>query len=96
MEPIAILIYRIIDIYFYIVIANVIISWLVAFNIINTYNQFVVMILYATRRLTDPLLNPIRRFLPDLGGIDISPVALILFLIFIQNTIKKYILQVNI
>ena len=57
MEPIAILIYRIIDIYFYIVIANVIISWLVAFNIINTYNQFVAMILHATRRLTDPLLK---------------------------------------
>ena len=75
MEPIAILIYRIIDIYFYIVIANVIISWLVAFNIINTYNQFVAMILYATRRLTDPLLNPIRRFLPNLGGVDISPIA---------------------
>ncbi len=75
MEPIAILIDRIIDIYFYIIIANVIISWLVAFNIINTYNQFVAMILYATRRLTDPLLNPIRRFLPTLGGVDISPIA---------------------
>ena len=96
MEPFAILFNQIVEIYKFVVIVNVIISWLVAFNIINTYNQFVVMILYATRRLTDPLLNPIRRFLPDLGGIDISPVALILFLIFIQNTINKYILPVNI
>ena len=96
MEPFAILIDQIVEIYKFVVIVNVIISWLVAFNIINTYNQFVVMILYATRRLTDPLLNPIRRFLPDLGGIDISPVVLILFLIFIQNTINEYILPVNI
>ena len=96
MEPFAILIYQIVEIYKFVVIANVIISWLVAFNIINTYNQFVVMILYATRRLTDPLLNPIRRFLPDLGGIDISPVALFLFLLFIQNSIDKYIFQANI
>ena len=90
MEPIAILIYRIIDIYFYIVIANVIISWLVAFNIINTYNQFVAMILYATRHLTDPLLNPIRRLLPNLGGVDVSPIVLILALLFIQDSIRVY------
>ncbi|MDG2416514.1 MAG: YggT family protein [Pelagibacterales bacterium] len=90
MEPIAILIYRIIDIYFYIVIANVIISWLVAFKIINTYNQFVAMILYATRRLTDPLLNPIRRFLPNLGGVDISPIVLILLLLYVQDSLRVY------
>ena len=90
MEPIAILIYRIIDIYFYIVIANVIISWLVAFNIINTYNQFVAMSLYATRRLTDPLVNPIRRFLPNLGGVDISPIVLILLLLYVQDSLRVY------
>ena len=90
MEPIAILIYRIIDIYFYIVIANVIISWLVAFNVINTYNQFVAMIFYATRRLTDPLLNPIRRFLPNLGGVDISPIVLILLLLYVQDSLRVY------
>ena len=90
MEPVAILIYRIIDIYFYIVIANVIISWLVAFNIIHTYNQFVAMILYATRRLTDPLLNPIRRFLPNLGGVDISPIVLILLLLYVQDSLRVY------
>ena len=90
MEPIAILIYRIIDIYFYIIIANVIISWLVAFKIINTYNQFVAMILYATRRLTDPLLNPIRRFLPNLGGVDISPIVLILLLLYVQDSLRVY------
>ena len=90
MEPIAILIYRIIDIYFYVVIANVVISWLVALNIINTYNQFVAMILYATRRLTDPLLDPIRKILPNLAGLDVSPVVLILLLFFIQDSLRVY------
>ena len=92
MEPFVILIYRIIDIYFYILILNVILSWLIAFNVINTYNRFVAMILYATQRLTNPLLNPIRRFLPNLGGLDISPIVLILLLFFIQDSLSVYLL----
>jgi len=92
MEPFVILIYRIIDIYFYILILNVILSWLIAFNILNTQSRFVGMILYASQRLTNPLLNPIRRFLPNLGGLDISPIVLILLLFFIQDSLRIYLL----
>ncbi len=92
MEPFVILLYRIIDIYFYILILNIILSWLIAFNILNTYNRFIGMILYATQRLTNPLLNPIRRFLPNLGGLDISPIVLILLLFFIQDSLRIYLL----
>jgi len=92
MEPFVILLYRIIDIYFYILIINIILSWLIAFNVLNTYNRFVSMILYATQRLTNPLLNPIRRFLPNLGGLDVSPIVLILLLFFIQDSLRFYLL----
>ena len=88
MEPILLLLYRVIDIYFYILIINIIISWLIAFNVVNTQNRLVVTILYATNRLTDPLLNPVRRILPNLGGIDISPIILVLCLLFIQDYIR--------
>ena len=88
MEPILLLLYRIIDIYFYILIINIILSWLIAFNVVNTQNRLVVTILYATNRLTDPLLNPVRRILPNLGGIDISPIILVLCLLFIQDYIR--------
>ncbi len=92
MEPFVILIYRIIDIYFYILILNVILSWLIALNILNTYSKFVGMIIYATQRLTNPLLNPIRRVLPNLGGLDISPIVLMLIILFIQGKLKVYLL----
>ena len=88
MEPILLLLYRVIDIYFYVLIINIILSWLIAFNVVNTQNRLVVTILYATNRLTDPLLNPVRRILPNLGGIDISPIILVLCLLFIQDYIR--------
>ena len=88
MEPILLLLYRVIDIYFYILIINIVLSWLIAFNIVNTQNKIVVTILYATNRLTDPLLNPVRRILPNLGGIDISPIILVLCLLFVQDYIR--------
>jgi len=88
MEPILLLLYRVIDIYFYILIINIILSWLIAFNVVNTQNRLVVTILYATNRLTDPLLNPVRRILPNLGGIDISPIILVLCLLLIQDYIR--------
>ena len=83
---------QILKLYSYVVIANVIVSWLVAFNVLNTYNRFVGMILYATQRLTNPLLNPIRRFLPNLGGLDVSPIVLMLLLFFIQDSLRVYLL----
>ena len=81
------LVLQILKLYSYVVIANVLISWLIAFNILNTHNRFVYSILELTYRLTDPFLNRIRRFLPNLGSIDISPVILILGLMFLRNLV---------
>ena len=72
---------QLLKLYSYVVIANVVVSWLIAFNILNTQNRFVFAVLNATHQLTDPVLNKIRRFIPNLGSIDISPVILILLLI---------------
>ena len=87
MNAIVLLIERIIDLYIWVLIINVIFSWLVAFNVLNTQNRFVNSILEVTYKLTDPLLNYIRKFLPNLGSIDISPIILILALIFIKDLI---------
>jgi YggT family protein len=64
----------------WIIIIQAILSWLVAFNVINTYNSFVRQLLYALRRVTDPLYRPIRRILPDFGGLDFSPMVVLLLL----------------
>ena len=85
MKSLFLLIDNIINIYIWLIIINVILSWLVAFNVLNTQNRFVFMILNGTYQLTDPALNKIRKFIPNLGSIDISPVILILLLIFIRN-----------
>ena len=82
---------QILKLYSYVVIANVIISWLVAFNILNTQNRFVYSILEFSYRLTDPILNKIRRFLPNLGSLDISPIILLLLIWFIEMCMKLYI-----
>src|SRR3712207_6688005 len=68
----------------YIIIAQAIISWLVAFNVINTYNDFVRSFLNALDRITEPLYRPIRRILPDFGGIDFSPIVALLIIIAVQ------------
>ena len=85
MKSIFLLVDSVINIYIWLIIINVILSWLVAFNILNTQNRFVFAVLNATHQLTDPVLNKIRRFIPNLGSIDISPVVLILLLVFIRN-----------
>ena len=82
---------QILKIYSYVVIANVIISWLIAFNVLNTQNRFVYSFLELTYRLTDPILNKIRRFLPNLGSLDISPIILLLLIWFIEMCMKLYI-----
>ena len=87
MKSIFILLDNIITIYLWIIIINAILSWLVAFNVLNTQNRFVFSVLDATYKLTDPVLNKIRRFIPTFGSIDISPVVLILILIFFRNVI---------
>ena len=85
MKSIFFLVDSVINIYIWLIIINAILSWLVAFKVLNTQNQFVFTVLNATHQLTDPVLNKIRRFIPNLGSIDISPVVLILLLIFIRN-----------
>ena len=85
------LVLQILKLYSYIVITNVIISWLVSFNVLNTQNRFVYSILELTYRLTDPILNKIRRFLPNLGTFDISPIILLLLIWFIEMCMKLYI-----
>ena len=85
MKSILILFDNVISLYIWILIINVIISWLVAFNVLNTSNRFVYSLLDVSYKLTAPPLNYIRRFLPNLGSIDISPVILILALMFLRN-----------
>ena len=91
MKAIYLLAYELLNIYKWIVIANVIISWLVAFNVLNTQNRFVYSILELTYRLTDPFLNKIRRFLPNLGTLDISPVVLLVLIWFLQTCMYIYL-----
>ena len=87
MKSIFILLDSMITIYLWIIIINAILSWLVAFNVLNTQNRFVFSVLDATYKLTDPALSKIRRFIPMFGSIDISPVVLILILMFLRNII---------
>ena len=85
------LVLQILKLYSYVVIANVVVSWLITFNILNTQNRFVYSILELSYRLTDPILNRIRRFLPNLGSLDISPIILLLLIWFIEMCMKLYI-----
>ena len=87
MKSIFILLDSMITIYLWIIVINAILSWLVAFNVLNTQNRFVFSILDTTYKLTDPALSKIRRFIPMFGSIDISPVILILLLMFLRNLI---------
>ena len=85
------LVSTVISIYIWLLIAQAVLSWLVAFGIVNRYNRVVATIGDFLWRVTEPLLRPIRRVLPDLGGIDISPVILILLLWFVRNLMFEYL-----
>ena len=78
------------DLYMWIVIIGVILSWLVAFKVVNTQNRFVYLAGDFLHRVTEPALRPIRRFLPTLGGIDLSPIVLILLLFFAKSLLFEY------
>ncbi len=90
MKSLFILVDNIINIYIWVIIINVIVNWLVAFNVLNTQNRFVYILMDASYKLTSPLLNRIRRFIPNLGSIDVSPIVLILLLIFIRNLLFEF------
>jgi YggT family protein len=91
MNAFILLLDRIIYLYVWVLIINVGISWLIAFNVLNTQNRFVYSALEFTYKLTDPPLNYIRRFLPNLGSIDISPIVLILLIYFVRDLIRNVI-----
>ena len=91
MNAFILLLDRIIYLYVWVLIINAGISWLIAFNVLNTQNRFVYSVLEFTYKLTDPPLNYIRRFLPNLGSIDISPIVLILLIYFVRDLIRNVI-----
>jgi YggT family protein len=81
----------ILQIYIWLLIASAVLSWLVAFNVVNTRNQVVAIVGDFLYRITEPLLRPIRSMMPNLGGIDVSPVILILLILLLENVIVRYI-----
>ncbi|MBO6484448.1 MAG: YggT family protein [Pelagibacteraceae bacterium] len=91
MKSILILLDSVVTIYIWILIINALLSWLIAFNVLNTSNRLVYSLLDISYKMTDPLLRPIRNFLPNLGNIDVSPVVLILLLMFLRNLIFEYL-----
>jgi YggT family protein len=91
--PLLQVINMVLDLYVWVIIISVILSWLVAFNVINTYNRFVHIVMSALSQLTEPALRRIRQYLPIFGGLDLSPVALIFGIIFIQLIIQRLIIS---
>ena len=81
----------VLDLYVWLLIASAILSWLVAFNVVNMRNQFIRTIVEMLYRLTEPMLRPIRRMMPNLGGVDISPVILLLGLFFVREALRYYV-----
>lgn len=90
MNSLIILIDNIIYLYSIVLIVNIVLSWLTTFDIINISNRFVYAVLEASYKLTYPLLNPIRRVMPNIGGLDFSPVILFLLLGFLRNLLREY------
>ncbi len=91
MRPILEVIIFLLNAYIYIIIAAVIVSWLIAFNVINTRNQIVAMIVDFLYRVTEPVFRPIRQLMPNLGGIDFSPLIVLLIIYVIERSIELYI-----
>ena len=91
MRSVLYIVLLVLDIYIWLLIAAAVLSWLVAFNVVNTRNQLVGMIGDFLYRITEPVLRPIRNVLPSLGGIDVSPVVLILLIILLKDIIVRYI-----
>lgn len=81
----------VLDLYTWVVIAAAVFSWLYAFNVVNPRNQIVATIGEMLYKLTEPVIRPIRRVMPNLGGIDLSPVVLLLLIFLIQNVIIRYV-----
>lgn len=91
MRAILEIILLILDLYWWVVLITIVFSWLIAFNVINTRNQFVETVWRVLTALTEPLLRPIRRVMPNFGGIDLSPIVLFLGIYLAQRVIVLYI-----
>ncbi len=91
MHSVVTLLSTIIDIYVWLLIASAILSWLIAFNIINMSNQFVSTVSQFLYRITEPVLRPLRQVIPAIGGLDITPIVLILLLYFVRNLMWEYL-----
>jgi YggT family protein len=88
LNPIPALLIEVLEIYKWIVIAAVIVSWLTAFNVINQYNNFVRMVLRVLIALTDPVFRQVRRVIPPIGGLDFSPIVVFVAIWFLQYSIN--------
>lgn len=91
MNPIIYLVELVIEILTWVVIAGAIMSWLVAFGVVNVRNQFIRLIVDMLFRLTEPMLRPIRRVLPNFGGVDIAPVVLLVALAVLREALRYYV-----
>ena len=89
MNAVLFLISSVINIYIWVLIGMVIVGWLMAFNLLNVNSRIIQSLYRVLRGLTDPLLQPIRNFLPNLGGIDISPLVLVLLLVFLEQLLRE-------
>ncbi len=85
------LVMLVLELYTWVIIGVAVLSWLVAFNVINTHNDLVRSVWSGLNALTEPVLRPIRRFLPNMGGLDLSPIVLLLGIFFIQRLIQYYL-----
>ena len=95
MYSVLMLIDRIIDIYVWVIILSAVLSWLVAFDIVNMRNRFLYLVGDALNRITEPVYRPIRRFLPDMGGLDLSPLIVILGLWFLRDLMWELFQSAN-
>ena len=93
--PILGIVSTILWLYMWLLIVSVVMSWLYSFNVVNTSNRFVYAIGYFTHRLTEPVLAPIRRFIPNLGSIDLSPLILLLAIVFLRNVIHNLAFEIG-
>ena len=95
LDPIIRVLIFVIDIYWYVIIAAAIMSWLIAFGVVNTHNRFVHTVNDFLYRVTEPALRPLRRFVPNLGGVDITPVVLLIILYFLRLLLFDILLSVH-
>lgn len=92
MMSLVILFDTVLDLYMWVFIVSAVMSWLIMFNVINTYNRFVATVMDILARLTEPLLRPIRRVVPVMGGLDLSPMVAIFGIFFVRLLLREYLL----